>query len=182
MKRIVALSLVLSACASNPAADPGPGGRRTVLMRTQVGQYVELPSDPQTVAVEVALPPEQAWRRLIAVYEALEIPVSTVQTEEMRLGNPSFTVRNRIGDLRAARVFDCGRGRGGAMVAELYPIQVSLHTRLAPSAAGGGTRVETTLAGVAQDAGGTSTNPLRCGSTGALERAISERLAGTLPG
>src|SRR5690606_11887107 len=149
--------------------------RRPVLTSSESGQYVELPSDTRAVAAEIPVEAWQAWPRLVEVYGELGLPVATIQSAELRIGNPNFVIRNQIAGLRAARAFDCGRGRGGALVAELYPIHASLHTRLIPSEAGG-TRVESVLVGIARDAGGNSTNPLRCSSTGAPERTIAVRL------
>src|SRR5690606_18809380 len=112
--------------------------RRPVLASSESGQYVELPSDTRAVAAEIPVEAWQAWPRLVEVYGELGLPVATIQSAELRIGNPNFVIRNQIAGLRAARAFDCGRGRGGALVAELYPIHVSLHTRLIPSEAGGG--------------------------------------------
>ena len=175
MRRFVLVAFLLAGCAGGAGPEGGPGARRPVIAQGESGQYLEFPTDTRAIGADVPLSPEEAWPRLIEAYRALELPVATVENDGMRLGNPNFTVRNRIGGLRAARAFDCGRGRGGAMVAELYPVHVSLHTRLAPAGAGG-TRVETVLIGVAQDAGGNSTNAISCSSTGALERRIAERL------
>lgn len=175
MRFRAALVLLLAGCASAPTSEPGPGTRRTVADQAQVGQYVEMHGERRTETTEIDLAPEQAWKRLIDVYRELELPVATLQSAEMRIGNPDFTIRRNIGGLAASRAFDCGRGRAGMLVAEIYPVRVSLHSQLV-AAEGGGTRVGSLLTGVAQDAGGSSTNPVRCNSTGALERRIAERL------
>jgi len=105
-----------------------------------------------------------------ASYTELGIPPTLVDRTEYRYGNVGFTVPNSFAGGRVEQYFDCGsditgalagRGRLVAAVVTTLTVQDSVTTLAA-----------TQVTGTLRRADGTSTRPVTCASTGALEEQL----------
>lgn len=107
MNRVAFLALAaLSACAtaSAPVARPDV---RTVRVQGVDGAF-QVRHDDQSTTKIIALPPEQVWRALPAVFDSLEVPVTRSDAAGRVFGNEGVRVRKRIGGVAISRYFDCG--------------------------------------------------------------------------
>ena len=115
---------------------------------------------PQTPAVVLA-----AARQLFATYE---IPVTVDQPASGQVGNGSFYRARRFLGRSMVDLFNCGSTITGPNAAT-YRIYLSMVLTVKAVPAGGSTAA-LLLTAAAQDlAGGSSTDRLPCGSTGAVE-------------
>jgi len=163
--------LAVVGCARNQPSgiDVTPAPTRIV---TGTGGTVTL----QTMATSevhsavVQAPLERVWDALPSVYEALQVPVTTFVSRDHVIGNPSAKVRRKLGGEPMQRYLECGTG-SGAQNAETYFITLAMHTRFRADPSGG-TMVSTTVDATAVPPAFNSTDPVRCASTGRLERRV----------
>jgi hypothetical protein len=168
-------ALALAACASSSGA-PEPVAQ-PVTMRagtnagnvTLRGTSVSAPN-----VVEVNAPVARVWQALPSVYEALRVPVTTVVTNDMLLGNYRVKVRRELGAAPLSRYLSCGSGSGGQN-ADTYDVTLTLLTQVAGGSGAAASRVITTVEANAVSAafGGA---PVPCTSTGDLETRIADMI------
>ncbi|MDQ3522790.1 MAG: hypothetical protein M3434_10705 [Gemmatimonadota bacterium] len=107
-----------------------------------------------------------------AVYEALKIPVGTIDQNTRVIGNRRIESRSgRIAGERASSYLNCGNTGIGGPIADSYQVNLSVLTQIVP-AAGGSTQVQTSIEASATQRG-VSSAPVRCASTGRLEQQIA---------
>lgn len=182
MTRMVLSALVMagvSACA--PAATGGGAGSTsgpTRVLATGAGAEIQIAEDAPVVRT-VPAAPEQVWAALPSVFQAVGITGGAAESGARIYGNRKLVVRRRLADQPVSRYLTCGRTSSGHAAADIYRIHLSVVTSVQP-AAGGGSQLQTEVTASAQNTEGTSTTPVRCASTGALEERIA-RLAGGQP-
>lgn len=180
---VILLALAVSACASSPGSPPPQGGPEAIGISlppaTPLGEgggtvVLTVHRDARGSRHLINASPEQVWPALIRVYEALEIPLATIDRTQHRLGNPTLVLRRRLAGEPISRFLDCGQGPFGAPLADSYEINLSVLTSLEP-AADGSTQIETRLNARAVNRG-VSGAPVHCASTGRLEERIVQRI------
>jgi hypothetical protein len=175
MRTITAtLLLALAACTSTPpdtAVTPTP---RTVRIVDGTGQVTQLATQSEAAAsaVLVEVPADRAWPALGAAYDALGIPKSTIDSRARLLG-ANVRLRSRLGNARLSTYLDCGRAQGGPS-ADTYDIHLLVETRIVERELET-SRVSTLVEATARPTG-FAQNPVRCTTTGTLERRIIEEL------
>jgi hypothetical protein len=122
---------------------------------------------------------DRVWSVLPAVYESLGIPVTDRDPAARTIGNTSYKVRRRLGDVALSRYLDCGSTQG-APSADSYEILLSVSTRVRPGAP------DSTAVSITVDAMGRpvflSADYVRCGSMGGLEKRFFDILNAKLRG
>lgn len=175
---------VLAACSSHapPAASPSTGGTVRVTGGTNAGNTVSSmrTGDRNDLYVDTLwVPLDRVWRVMPAVYNALEIQITTFDAEKNTIGNAGMKVYRRLGKTPLTRYLDCGRTQIGQS-AESYDIQMSVLTRLTPVDSGR-TVVSTNIEAAGrpmQFAGGET----QCRTKGALEGELLLVLKARLQG
>jgi hypothetical protein len=119
--------------------------------------------------------PERVWAVMPSVYEALNIPVGTLDRTTRVIGNRRIESRSgRIAGERASSYLNCGNTAIGPSIADSYQVNLSVLTQIVP-APGGTTQVQTFMDASATRHG-VSGGPVRCASTGRLELQIAEAI------
>jgi len=185
-RRRLPLPLALSAtavlvgawgCASSSASTSGDfGGSRvqTAVLQTMQGGAtgLNMVSTTEVNSALVNAPVEKAWVALQAAYATLSIPVTDLNQQLRTIGNNTYRVRRKIGDVPTMRALDCG-GDSGMPNAETYQLLLTVRSRIIPNDAGGSV-VQTTLEGSGKNATTAASSDVRCSSMGALEKRIAE--------
>lgn len=173
--------LVLAACAppSGQAVDvTRPGPASVSVSGTTVD--VNLPTERAIVSEELDATPEAAWAALPKAWEDLGIEVRESSRATRTLANARLVISRRMGGAPLSRYLSCGAGMQGAF-ADVYRIQMSIHSAVVP-VAGGGVEIRTYLEAVARNPEGTSNTAVNCTSTQRLEREIAARVRAHLQG
>lgn len=178
-----AAALLVLAAACGPAS-PEPGVSPTNQTTTQVFTGTEgLPTSVQTDApvassIRTAMRPDTAVLMVQAAYAANGIPVTLIEPNAGRVGNPRFVVHSRLNNEPLSRYLNCGRTLT-ADHADRDQITMSIVTTVHP-APGGGSTVETLLTATAQDrTSGNVGDMIPCSTRGALESRIHRAAFGT---
>lgn len=183
MRPLLLLTLLLaSACATTASAPSGPPppDRESRILTTGSGADVYIAGDVRAQTVIFAATPDRVWSELLAVYEEMEIPLTTVDRRAGRMGNGQFMALRRLAGRPMTSYVNCGSNITGA-IAATNRIQMSVTSELAP-VGGDSTRVQTWITAVAHSIEGASRNAMACNSTGALERQVADRLGRRLSG
>lgn len=131
----------------------------------------------QRATVQIAI--ADAWPRLSKAYSDLGIPLTTVQPDAHVLGNEGMKRSHTLAGQRLSQFLDCGSGGSGSANADVYSVNMSVVSRLSPTAENG-TEVATLIQATATPmAFGTA--PIVCSTTGALEARIASMVGGSAP-
>jgi hypothetical protein len=117
---------------------------------------------------------EAAWTALNVTYSDLKIPITTLVDAQHLVGNQSFKVRRRVGDIVMQQVLDCGSTQG-IPNAETYDILMTISSYLAPNPKGG-LNLITRIDATGRSPNFARENAVACHSLGALEKDIAERV------
>ncbi|HEU4632014.1 MAG TPA: hypothetical protein VFS08_19850 [Gemmatimonadaceae bacterium] len=162
---------VLAGCASGGASVPGAGPREvTTRVETAEGpvDFRMVPSDP-SAAFTIEAPPDSTWRVLALVYDQLKLHVTTLDTENRRLGVENARILRRLGGTRLSKYLSCGE-RLGQPVAETDEIRLTLLTQVVPD--GPNRSTLHTLVNATAKQTGSGGAPIQCATTGILEQEI----------
>ena len=170
---IPAAAMLLAACASSPAADDhqslrGPSDALPSDIRR--GTVVTLRTEGYAVRGKVPAPPERTFATVVAVYEALGIPVTAMDSASLTVGNPRFTVTRRLAGERLTEYLDCGDNRG-IPNAEVYTVRMDIRSTVSPDP--DGSSVATVIEATARSNDGTGTQPVVCHTRARLEERIA---------
>lgn len=178
MPRSVYLTtLVLLGCATAQSNTLPSGTTRTrTTVETPTRTYaIEQITTPDILTHTVPAVLDTAWAALPAAYGDLHIPVNAVDPSAHLLGSGMVSAQGSFAGTRLSRLLDCGASAVGMANADHYSVRLNVRTQLS-AGANGGTTVRTLIEATARDAG-TSTDPVRCATTGTLERRIADALA-----
>ena len=117
---------------------------------------------------------DAAWTALNVVYSDLKIPIATLVDAQHLLGNESFKVRRRVGDIPMHQILDCGNAQG-IPNAETYDILMTISSFLAPNPKGG-INLITRIDATGRSPNFARENAVACHSSGSLEKDIAERV------
>ncbi|WP_411279762.1 hypothetical protein [Gemmatimonas sp.] len=177
MSATVLLTGVSSGCATQSASTNGDfGGSRVqtaVLQNTQgAATGINMVSTTDVNSALINAPVEKAWMALQEAYTTLGIPVTELNQQTRTIGNNTYRVRRRIGDVPTMRALDCG-GDSGMPNAETYQLLLTVKSRIIPNDAGGSV-VQSTLEGTGKNATTAASSDVRCSSMGVLEKRIAD--------
>ena len=183
MRRALSMSaILLSACASSQGSSAPPMPDQTFRIPASSGgasTTLAITSSTTSSVKSVPATAERIWSVLPAVYESLGIPITDRDPAARTIGNTSYKVRRRLGDVPLSRYLDCGSTQG-APSAESYEIVLSVTTGL-QAGTSDSTRVSITVSAMGRPVF-LSAEYVRCGSTGGLEKRFFETLNSKLRG
>jgi hypothetical protein len=180
MRPAIVLPLLgLAACGARSSTVVGePAGVPGVIYQTPTSAEIRIASDDRAANIRVALPPDSAFSAALTVYRTLGAPLRTQDRARGAIASEPFAAPRELLGRRIGVWIDCGTTMTGPRV-DRWAVTLELGTAVAP--AEGGTRVASLLTGFARPRDGSSSDPVRCASTGLLEREIA-RLIGGDPG
>lgn len=177
----VLLLLATAACSSAPGgADPAPvpstaptiqtervvtssGGGGLAITTANLDNNIRLLSTGNVA---------QVWSVLPSIYQDLGIPLTVKDDNRKVIGNEGWRTRRSIGRVPMQRYLDCGRS-GTIENAETYQINMTIVTTVTANPDGGSV-VGTIISAVGRNPVTSSTQDVRCASTGDLEIRIRD--------
>ena len=123
---------------------------------------------------------DAVWLVLPKVFGELGLEITSIDQATRTIGNPRLLVRRTLAGTVPSRSVRCGSDPAGLPLADRYRVTLTLHTEVAP-APDGGTVITTYVDGVAAN-NAVSGGPVRCTSTGHLEKVIGETTQNHLKG
>jgi len=176
MRLITILTLVcLSACASSPTIG---AGRSTETVRGITGTPgISMAPSSSESAANVALPLDQIWRVMPAVYQSLGVALTTLDQKTHVIGNEGFKIRKQLGGVDLSKYIECGTTQIGPN-ADSYEVHFTLLTQLL-AGPGGTTTVTTTLQAASRPLS-FAQDYSRCSSKGVLEPKIVQMISAKL--
>ena len=170
---------LLFALACAPTATPAPAPERVLVVDSN-GQQIRRSTADENARVSFKASMDKVWPALILSYADLGIEPSVADRATGRYGNGGFVAPRRMAGRPLAEFFSCGSGLTGPYI-ESGRLTANVVTTVQPAPDGTTTAV-TYATGTLRRNDGTSTDPIVCASTGALEeqlrRGIETRLAG----
>jgi hypothetical protein len=171
--------VLLASCASGsaPLSSGVSSGPSIQESNTQGGdRMASVPQFKVAQRATVQVPIADAWTRLSKTYSDLGIPLTTVQPDAHVLGNEGMKRSHTLANTRMSQFLNCGDGGSGSANADVYSINMSVISRLSPTAENG-TEVATLIQATATPmAFGTA--PVVCSTTGKLEAQIASAVGG----
>jgi hypothetical protein len=179
MRAVVASTLLtVAACASSHPETARPTSESVRVVGDVAGGSIRMTSSDGVSATSVAFAPDKVWGVLAAVYDSLGIPIGTVDSKRMVIGNTGFKVRQKLGNTSLAKYIDCGKTQGFPS-ADSYDIHLEVTTQVQAKDQG------STLSTFVEAAGrpvAFSGEYVKCPSLGALETAIAAGVRDRLKG
>jgi hypothetical protein len=117
----------------------------------------------------------KAFASLPTVYDALGVPVNTVQTDAGIFGAREARMPRRLGKTSLSQYIDCGIHASGAPNADTYSVTMTVLSRVTAAASGGSTVATQVMASGAPDHRRRQRRPVL--EQRRLENAINKRLA-----
>jgi hypothetical protein len=175
--RLAVLSLLLlpiTACASSsaPSALHTPPSQPAQVTYTGTTTEVRLSGDNMPESEVVAAPLDNTWKAALETFQALGFKVDQVDPNQHTVGTHAHRVRRTLNGVRLSQIFDCGTDLTG-VIADNKQIRMDVEIGVTGSGLNEST-VSTRIHGVAYAVEGTSTDPMRCGTKGFLEKRILE--------
>ena len=181
MRRIALLLLAAApACASSGGSDPAvaPVNAPTVQTERVVtssgggGVAVTTANLDNNIRLLSTGTVAQVWSVLPSVYEDLGIPLTVKDDAKKMIGNEGWRTRRQVGRVPMQRYLECGRS-GTIENAETYQINMTIITTVTPNPDGGSV-VGTIISAIGRNPITSSTQDVRCSSTGDLEIRIRD--------
>jgi hypothetical protein len=119
---------------------------------------------------DVLAPPSATYAALRAAVDTLKIPLVMADSVHMLLYNPGFDARARLAGKFMHWWWHCGSGMTGDY-ADTYRMTIAYAIMVEPTP-DGYSRVGLAFVSGAENTEGVSTEPIPCGTTGALEQQI----------
>jgi hypothetical protein len=158
------VALTASACTTSGAPQSRP---------QQMVENRDIRNEAQNVRGQLEGSPQEVWQALVAVYEELELEVTTSDPNNWVLAARQNRM-SRLGGERNSNWVDCGQDLTGAVADKSY-ITFDVVSQLTPaSATATEVRVQLQARGRRRD---NASGELICSSQGALELEIQERVA-----
>jgi hypothetical protein len=177
------LPSVLLATACAPSATPATPAPDRILAVDANGTVIRRSTADENVRATIAAPIDKVWPALVLAYADMGIDPSVADRAAGKYGNGNFTAPRRINGRPLAEFYSCGSGLTGPYI-ENGRLTANVVTTLQPSSDGASTVASTYASGTLRRNDGTSTDPIVCSSTGALEeslrKAIERHLTGRL--
>lgn len=181
---IIAGSLtgVLGACASTGTPSPddhAPTDR--VVITDQNGHSIHTTDYYSGTEAHIRASQASVMATLSQIYPDVGVPVGTLVSTAGEIGNQNYRVPgHRLKNLQLSQVLDCGQESVSGSRADVDEITLNVLSTVKP-AGDSGSVVSTFVTATARPFG-TSSDPVTCATSGALERLINDRLVKALGG
>ena len=185
MRRLAALApALLFAAACAPAATPATPAPDRILAVDTDGRVIRRSTADENARATIAAPIDKVWPALVLAYADMGIDPSVADRGAGRYGNGNFLAPKRIAGRNLGEFFNCGSGLTGPYI-ENGRLTANVVTTVQAGPDGTTTLASTYASGTLRRNDGTSTDPIVCSSTGALEealrRGIEKRVAAAKP-
>jgi hypothetical protein len=176
------LSGMLAACASTGTPTPDEHNPTDRIVGTdQNGRMIHTTDYYAGTEASIHAPPSSVMATLSGVYPDLGIPIGTMVTANGQIGNTNYRVpAHRLKTMPLSRILDCGQESVSGSRADVDEITLNVLSTIKP-AGDSGSVVSTYVSAIARPFG-TSSDPVTCASTGALERIINDHVVKALGG
>ena len=175
---ILAAVLALAACASSTASPASSPDR--ILVVDSDGKVIRQSTADENARITFAAPLDRVWPAIRLAYDDLGLEPTVSDRSSGRYGNAGFIAPRRMMGRPLGEFFSCGSGLTGPLI-EAGRLHANVVSTLIDDGKGG-TIVLTHVSASLKRNDGTSTNPITCSSTGALEEyirsATEKRLTG----
>ncbi|HWP38145.1 MAG TPA: hypothetical protein VNL18_11385, partial [Gemmatimonadales bacterium] len=179
--QVVVVAMIAVGCSSGgppPTAEsPAPAAR---VGETQTGLEIRTGEASPATSSVLAHPADSVWAHLPGVYSAMGIEAEVNEPATRRYGTARFTRRGLMGRQTSEWV-RCGHQGAGPSAVSGRRIRLTILTTVRPEGADR-SRLETEVTGEATTIEGTSTAPVRCVSTGEIERRLRDEMVRRLTG
>ncbi len=177
--RLAAL-LLAGACASAATSGSTPASGvtyTTTRIETPMGGSYEVrtTADNRSTDAIYLASADAVWRVLPLVYDSLGIKLTAMDAAGRSLGTQNARTRRRLGGDAMSRSLSCGVGVTGEDNANSYDVYLTVMSAVEPQ--GTDHAVMHTWVQASARPTATSGDPVRCGSTGWLERRIADLVA-----
>jgi len=169
--RVVFAAAVLAVMACARSTHPGsstPTSESVRVVGDAAGGSIRMASSDNVTTATVPFAPDKVWTVLSMVYDSLGVPIETVDSRRMLLGNTGFKVRQRLGKTALSKLIDCGKTQGFPS-ADTYDVHLNVTTLV--QAKDGGSTLSTQVESAARPMAFAG-EYVRCSSLGTLEAAI----------
>jgi hypothetical protein len=119
--------------------------------------------------------PEKVYEATLKAFAALDIPIGNTSGKAGIIGSERFQRMRTLGGALLSKSFNCGEGPTGPK-ADSYRLQIAVVAYVSPVPGGSGTRLGLATVAEGRDPTGPYGNPRECGSTGALEVKLLNRI------
>jgi len=169
------IALLAAGCASSAGSAPQETVSVTpnnVRIETPTGDVeAHTVAEDRSVTQTIKASPEAAWAKLPAVYTELQLPVSGYIDQSRQIMAKGVRVRGHLGKLRVSQIVTCGTDITGDDKANTYEVTLDVASAISP-AEGGQANVHSMVIANARPMA-VSGDPVRCVTTGSLERRIA---------
>jgi hypothetical protein len=172
---IVALLFAASACASStPRPSTKPRAETvTIDVPNAPSSRLTIRDDPSGSTAALTVSAAQAWTALPAAYNALGIPLATVDSTQ-RFTRGAAMAYHQFQRSQVSRFVDCGSSLVGPN-ADAYHVQLVIESQI-DSVSAASSAVRTHVDATGSGSGAT----VRCSTTGSLERLINDQVKALL--
>lgn len=170
---LAVLPLLVAAAACAPTAAPPPPAPDRVLAVDANGDVIRRSTADEHSRVTVAAPIDKVWPALVLAYADLGIEPAIADRAAGRYGNANFPAPRRLNGRPLAQFYNCGSGLTGSNI-DNGRLTANVVTSLQPGSDAGSTVVTTYVTGTLRRNDGTSTDPIVCASTGAIEESLRQ--------
>ena len=163
-----------AACARGSSTSGAAPGSRPATETVRLGRLgsLTMPTNAPTADVSRILHTADAvWRIMPSVFDALGVPVATIDPAGRVIGHPGYNTRQRLGKAPLSRFLDCGNSQIG-LSADSYDVFLTVLTTVRADGADGAalsTVVEAKARPVTYNQAYSN-----CSSKGGIERRITE--------
>jgi hypothetical protein len=172
---------LLAACASSAASSSAPAASGVTYSTTRIevpsgGAYeMRTTSDNRSIDAIYGARADAVWRVLPLVYDTLGIKLTSMDANARTLGTQNARTRRKLAGEAMARSLSCGVGVTGEDNANSYDIYLTVMSAVEAQGTDHAL-LRTWVQGSARPTA-TSGDPVRCSSTGWLERRIADQVA-----
>lgn len=170
--RTLGLVFVIS-CASTPV----PTQRTETVYGVPGAGALTINPDNAAATSRISAPVDAVWRILPAAFDSVGIPLSLIDPARRQVGSEGFKIRQKLGDARLSRYFECGTTQVGPN-ADSYELFITVLAQLEPE--GTGQTKLTILATAAAKPMQFAQDYSRCSSKSALEKRMSDIVAASV--
>ncbi len=171
----VVVTLGCAACASGQREiTAGPNGAAARVTGVDGASEIEQGRSTEVVETAVDASPGKTWDALPDVYLAIGLPVGTMDTRLMSIGNANFRARPSLAGRPLSTYFRCGMNAFGMDNADSYTVMISIITQVVAAETNRSRLRSVARASASRES--MSEHPVACTSTGALERVIAVRM------
>ena len=169
MRVLIAFTFAaVTACASGHPQSSRPTSESVRVVGDVAGGNIRMSASDNVSTSVIPFSPQQVWTVLATVYDSLGIPIATVDSKQMLLGNTGFKAYQKLGKTSLAKLIDCGRTQGFPS-ADSYDVYLQVTTHV--EGKDQGSSVSTMLEAAARPMA-ISGEYVKCSSLGTLESAI----------